>query len=126
MSFDLANHPGTVQLLQQAADRLVQIVDDEESCHLAIGARLFGLSQDADPAALAELVESLQYFDRMQQRTRYVVQLIEHLVAGAQGPADLAGRLTTHSDKAPFHDDGVWLAGLLGETDETGNQAALS
>lgn len=115
----------TVDLLRKALLKLVDIVDDEEHLHLAMGERLINLSASVDPSAMGDLVEKLQYFDRLQQRTRYVVKLIEHLISEADCPDEVYQRLVSHSTKAPFVDDGRWLEQLL-ERGSDASQRAVS
>ncbi|MFK7956017.1 MAG: hypothetical protein AB8B96_07980 [Lysobacterales bacterium] len=78
---------------------------------------MFKLDPNLDPESMMALVESLQYFDRMQQRTRYVAEVIDLLAGSTDGHADVLALLENHSEKAPFADDGEWLGDVLKSAD---------
>jgi len=73
----------TTTLIRQVAERLKSVVKEEAEAHEAVCALMMSMCMDSgsSPVDPGKLVESLQYFDRLQQRTAALCDLVQHLTA---------------------------------------------
>ena len=110
MSHDVTDR-ATARLVRDVSQRLRDIVEEEASCHETICNMMSQLvmGDENDRPGLGELIEALQYFDRLQQRTGALCVLIENLTNGlgtGTDPVDLANQFCS---TAPVARDATWL-----------------
>ncbi|MEO0576360.1 MAG: hypothetical protein AAF004_12920 [Pseudomonadota bacterium] len=106
------------QLASDIVGRLISVVDDEASCHEKICEDMVTIamsSKDGDMAAVQRLMVGLQYFDRMQQRTRYLAAAAQTAIAHIDNPEALHGALGEHARSGPYQADAAWCRELLGK-----------
>lgn len=116
------------QLVSDIVSRLISVVDDEASCHESICADMVNIAMSgaqSDRDAVQRLMVGLQYFDRMQQRTRYLAAAATTAISNIDDPEALHDALEDHSRSGPYQADAAWCRELLGkyaakesETDE--------
>ncbi|MFK8053462.1 MAG: hypothetical protein AB8F65_10865 [Woeseiaceae bacterium] len=100
-------------LTQQLVQRLTNVVDEEEGCHTAVCENMIALV-DNDAAiglgdeAVPKLITSLQYFDRLQQRTHYFAKAIERSLNTDGSAVELHRVIKEYADRAPHQDDANW------------------
>ena len=63
---------------------------------------------------MGELIEALQYFDRLQQRTAALCRLVESLADGLASQANPIDIAEEFCRTAPVARDAEWLAGHTG------------
>lgn len=100
------------QIIRDVSHRLREVVNEEAECHETI-CMIMGqlVSQpDATPPGLGELIEALQYFDRLQQRTGALCVLVENLAEGLCSNGDPRVITEEFCRTAPVERDANWLA----------------
>ena len=101
----------TARLVRDVSKRLRDIVDEEASCHETICNMMSQLvmGDENDRPGLGDLIEALQYFDRLQQRTGALCVLIENLTDSFGSGADPADLASQFCSTAPVARDATWL-----------------
>lgn len=110
---DEAQNPNVSALIRDVAHRLRAVVDEESECHETICSMMGQLvmGDESDRPGMNELVEALQYFDRLQQRIAALCNLVENLADSMCTDADPAGIAQEFCRTAPVARDAEWLAG---------------
>jgi uncharacterized protein involved in exopolysaccharide biosynthesis len=105
------------ELIRDVAQRLRDVVDEESACHEQIctlmGQLVMG-GEDERPG-MGELIEALQYFDRLQQRTAALCRLVESLAGSMSEDADTQAIAREFCRTAPVARDAQWLASHTGQ-----------
>lgn len=115
MSHDV-NNAETSALIRDVAHRLRDVVDEEAQCHETICTMMGQLvmGDEADRPGMGELIEALQYFDRLQQRTAALCRLVEKLADGLAIQANPIEIAEEFCRTAPVARDAEWLSGHTG------------
>ncbi|MFK8031507.1 MAG: hypothetical protein AB8G18_14820 [Gammaproteobacteria bacterium] len=105
------------EIIREMVLRLADVVDEEEPSHREICERMMTLCQAAQSTAgddsIMRLILSLQYFDRMQQRTRYLVHLIEKMLIDQPLAGHEISDFHSQYKASPHQADAEWLSDLL-------------
>ncbi|MFK7887649.1 MAG: hypothetical protein AB8G16_12385 [Gammaproteobacteria bacterium] len=107
-------HNPTTTLIRQVAERLKAVIDEEAEAHEAICSLMMTLSMGdaSERPELGQLVESLQYFDRLQQRACALCTLIQNLTAAMDMNDDPDPVAQAFCATAPVAQDAEWLSAL--------------
>ena len=99
-------------------DRIVSLVDEEESQHREL-ARLVeelmgNLASPMSPDQLTTYIEQMQSFDRMRQRVVFLVDVMKAMEASSEPQhTGSALVLTDLAGNAPLQSEGQWLNSML-------------